>query len=270
VGEYGRESPRIFLMEIAPPQLQPELQVIVQKANESSAGQHGSGSAYQTTPAILAEVAEEMHWMTMPELDGHRPDAMRRIRAVIDSGYSLSMSRNRYLEKAIEVVSRDRLLVPAIARDPHAARHIHAATGMPLATLYAWRDHLEVDATWIPWNHKVNHGSHSRKLNDIEEQLIEDALNERSARGEEIDRKLVRIVVRQLTLETRGVWLECVDWHVSVIHGPPDAPPGFHASGYPCRAPPRGGPARGGGIPSRRGQRPRGPRYESQPSDQFG
>jgi hypothetical protein len=62
-----------------------------------------------------------------------------------------------------------------------------------------------VDATWRPWNHKVNHGSHIRKLNDLEEKLIEEALNERSAGGEKVDRNLVQIVVRQITLEARGV-----------------------------------------------------------------
>jgi hypothetical protein len=45
---------------------------------------------------------------------------------------------------------------------------------------------------------------HNCKLNVIEEKLIEDAMNERSARGEKIDRKPVQIVVRQGTLETRG------------------------------------------------------------------
>jgi hypothetical protein len=92
--------------------------------------------------------------------------------------------------------------------DPHAATQIHEATGLPLTTLYTWRDHLEVDATWGPWNHKVNHGSHSRKLNDMEELVIEEAPNWRSALGEKIDRMLVQIVVRQITLGTRGVWVE--------------------------------------------------------------
>jgi hypothetical protein len=65
-----------------------------------------------------------------------------------------------------------------------------------------------VDAAWRPWNHEANHGSHIRKLNDIEEKLIEEAPNERSAGGERIDRKLVQIVVRQVTLETRGRWID--------------------------------------------------------------
>jgi hypothetical protein len=83
-----------------------------------------------------------------------------------------------------------------------------SATAVLLATLYAWRDHLEVDATWRRRNHKIDHGSHCRKLNDFEEKLIEEALNEQAARGEKIDRKLVPIVVRQITLETRGFWVE--------------------------------------------------------------
>jgi hypothetical protein len=74
--------------------------------------------------------------------------------------------------------------------------------------LYKWRDHFEVDATWRPWNHEVNHGSHKHKLNDIEEKMIEEALNELSAGGEKMDRKLGQMVVRPITLETRGVWVE--------------------------------------------------------------
>jgi hypothetical protein len=42
----------------------------------------------------------------------------------------------------------------------------------------------------------------------MEEKLIEEARNERWARGVPIDRKLVRIVVLQITLETRGVWID--------------------------------------------------------------
>jgi hypothetical protein len=78
---------------------------------------------------------------------------------------------------------------------------------------------VEVDAMWRPWNHKVNHGSHRRKLNDIEEKVIEEALNERSARGEKIDRKLVQIVVRQITLETRGVRIDmCLSSMGNLMH----------------------------------------------------
>jgi hypothetical protein len=145
--------------------------------------------------------------MSTPEPDGHRLDAVWRIRVVIDSLHRLSTSRNRYLEKDLEVIFSDRFL-HAMARDPHAARQIHEATGEPLPTLYKWRDHLEVGATWRPWNHKVNHGSHKRKLKVIEVKLIEEALNERSARGGKTDRKPGRTVVRQITLETRGVWID--------------------------------------------------------------
>jgi hypothetical protein len=145
--------------------------------------------------------------MSMPEPYEHPLDGMSRIRAVINSLPLISTSRNRYLEKDLDVIFHDRFLVHAIARDPHAARQVHEATGVPMPTLYSWRDHLEVDATWRPWNHIVDHGSHRRKLNDLEEKRIEEALNERSARGEWIDRKLVQIVVRQITLETRG-WLD--------------------------------------------------------------
>jgi hypothetical protein len=99
------------------------------------------------------------------------------------------------------VIFADGFLVNAMARDQHAARQIHEACGVPLATLCAWGDHLGVDDTW---NDKVNHGSPNRKLNDMEEKLIEEAVNERSARGEKLCRKPVQIV-RQITLETRGV-----------------------------------------------------------------
>jgi hypothetical protein len=37
--------------------------------------------------------------------------------------------------------------------------------------------------------------------------MIEAALNERSARGEKTDRQLVHVAVRQIPLETRGVWV---------------------------------------------------------------
>jgi hypothetical protein len=73
--------------------------------------------------------------------------------------------------------------------------------------LYKWGGDLQVDATWRLWNNRVDHGSDRRKLSDIEEKMIEEALNERWARGEKIDGKPVQIVVRQITLETRGVWL---------------------------------------------------------------
>jgi hypothetical protein len=93
--------------------------------------------------------------MSTPEPDEHPLDGMSRIQAVIDSLHRISTSRNRHLE----VILHGRLLVHAIAKDPHATRQIHEATGVPMRTLYKSRDHLEVDATWRPWNHKVNHGS---------------------------------------------------------------------------------------------------------------
>jgi hypothetical protein len=191
LGVFLREHPRIFKMETAREQPQLDRQVLVQQLNESSADQPGGGSADQTTREIMAEIVEELDRMTTPEPDEHPLDEMSRIRAVLDSLPRISRSRNRFLEKDLEVIFHDGFLVHAIARDPHAARQIHEATGVPLPILYKWRDHLEVDATWRPWNHKVNHGSHRRKLNDIEEKMIEEALNERSARGEKIDRKLV-------------------------------------------------------------------------------
>jgi hypothetical protein len=63
-------------METAPAPLQPELEVLVQQVNESSANQPGGGGAYQTTPDIPAEMTEEVHRMSRPEPDGHRLDAM--------------------------------------------------------------------------------------------------------------------------------------------------------------------------------------------------
>jgi hypothetical protein len=46
-------------VETARAQLQPDLQVLVQQRNESSDDQPGGGSAYQTTPEIMAEIGEE-------------------------------------------------------------------------------------------------------------------------------------------------------------------------------------------------------------------
>jgi hypothetical protein len=142
------------------------------------------------------------------------------MRAVIDFLHRLSTSRNRYLEKDLEVIFRDRFLVHAMAMDPHASTQIHEATGVQLTTSHARRDHLEVDGTWRPWNHRVNHGSHNCKLNDFEEKLSEEALNERrSARGEKIDGKLGHIVVRQITLQTRGVWIAmCLSSRGCLMH----------------------------------------------------
>jgi hypothetical protein len=171
--EFWQESQRIVQMETSPAQLQPDLQVLVQQLSESRADQPGGRSAYQTTPEIMAEITEELHRMSTPERDGHGLDAIWRIRAVIDSLHPIPTSRNRYLGKDLEVIFSDRFLVHAMAMDPHAARQIHEATGVPLPTLHKWRDHLELDATGRPWNHKVNHGSHNCKLNEFEEKLIE-------------------------------------------------------------------------------------------------
>jgi hypothetical protein len=55
--ECGRERPRTFRMETAPPQLLPGPEVLVQRLNESSADEPGGGSADQTTPEILTERA---------------------------------------------------------------------------------------------------------------------------------------------------------------------------------------------------------------------
>jgi hypothetical protein len=69
-----------------------------------------------------------------------------------------------------------------MVRDPFAARQIHAAIRVPLTTLQGWHGHLE-DASWRPRDQNIDHGSHNRKLIDIEEKLIEEALIERSAPG---------------------------------------------------------------------------------------
>jgi hypothetical protein len=91
---------------------------------------------------------------------------------------------------------------------------------MSLAAVYGWRDPLEVDASCRHWKHTVNHGSHNRELKYIEEKLIERARNERSARKERIDRKLVHIVVP----ETRGLGVRCLCHRWG-----PDAWPGFRS-----------------------------------------
>jgi thioesterase domain-containing protein len=99
----------------------------------------------------MAETTEELRRMSTPERDGYGLDAKWRILAVIDSLHRIPKSRNHYLEKDLDVIFRDRFLMPAMAMDPHAATQIHEATGVPLAMLHRWRDHLEVDATWRPW-----------------------------------------------------------------------------------------------------------------------
>jgi hypothetical protein len=204
---FWQEYQLIFQMLTARAQLQPDLHFLVQQVNESSADQPGGSRSLRTTPEIKAEIAEGLDRMSTPEPYQDPLDGMSHIRAVIDSLHRVSTSRNRYLEKDLEVIFSDRFLVHAMARDPHAARQIHEATGVPLPTLYRWRDRLEVDATWRPWDHQVNHGSHNCELNVLEEKRMEETLNVRSARAEKIDRKLVQIVVRQITLETRG----CLD-----------------------------------------------------------
>jgi transposase len=160
------------------------------------------------------------------------------------------------------VIFHDRFLVHAIARDPYAGRPIHEATGVPLATVYAWRDHLEVDATWRPWSHKVSHGFHSRRLNDIEEKRIEEALNERSVRGEKIDGKLVQIVVRQITLETRRVWIDmCLSSMCRLMHRLGFTPRAAHVRRPKRRTRTRGPHSR------RRGWHPCWSQFQSQQSD---
>jgi hypothetical protein len=85
--------------------------------------------------------------------------------------------------------------------------------------LYDWRKQLRIDRSWRPWHHKSNHGSHRRQLTDTEERLIEEAVWERAARGGKTDRKLVRIVVRAVTLETRGSWIDiCVSSIGNLMH----------------------------------------------------
>jgi hypothetical protein len=127
-GEFCRENQITFLMLTAPAQLQPDLQVLVHPLNESRADQPGGSSAHQTTREIMAEIVEEWDQMSTPEPDEHHLDGMSRIRAVIDSLPRISTSRNRYLEKDLEVMFHDRFLVHAIARNPHAARQIHEPT----------------------------------------------------------------------------------------------------------------------------------------------
>jgi hypothetical protein len=198
--EFWREDQRIFRMETASAQLQPDLEFWVRQVNESALINMAAAGSTRQRPRSRGDNIEEVHRMSTPEPDGHSLDVMWRI----------PTSWNRYLEADLEVIFRDRFLAHAMARDPHAARQIHEATGVTLPTLHKWRDPLEVDATWRPWNHKVNDSSHNCKLGVIEEKLIEEALNERSARGEKIDLKLVWMVMREITLETRGSGWNCL------------------------------------------------------------
>jgi hypothetical protein len=65
----------------------------------------------------------------------------------------------------------------------------------------------------------VNYGSRNGGQNDIEKKLIDEALYERCARGEIVDRRLVQVIVQQITLATGGGW-GCVVDIVSVSRGP--------------------------------------------------
>jgi hypothetical protein len=115
------------------------------------------------------------------------------------------------MEKDLGMVFLDRFLVPAMAGNPSAARQIHEAAGMPLAMLFGWCDHPEADTSWKPWNHASNHGSDERRLNGIEEMLIEDALPLK------IHRKRMWIIARWITIETRGGW---IDMRLSSVSSP--------------------------------------------------
>jgi hypothetical protein len=130
--EFRREDQVIFQMLTAPAPIQPDPQVLVQQLNESSADQHGGSSAYQTAREIMADLGRS-------GIECQRLSQMNILsmgcRAVIDSLHRISTSRNRYLEKDVEVIFHDRFLVHAIARDPHAARQIHEAIGVRLPTL---------------------------------------------------------------------------------------------------------------------------------------
>jgi hypothetical protein len=223
VEEFGLESQ----METAPSKLQSELPGLVQEVNESDPDQSGDGSAY--LPEILAEITERVRRMSMPVPEDPGLDDKGHIRVVINSLKKISRSWIRRLEKDLEVIFRDCFLVHAIARDPHAARQIHEATGVPMRTLCKWRDHLAVDASWRPWNQTVNPSLHNRKLTDHEENQSGEARMARCARGESIDRKLAQIVIRQITLETRGVWVSmCLSSVSGLMHPVGFTPRGAH------------------------------------------
>jgi hypothetical protein len=172
--EFCQEDQSLFQMETAPAPLQPDLSVLVQQLNGSSTCPPGS-SAYQTTREIRAEIAEAERQTSTPEPGEYSLDAMWRIRAAIDTLHRIPTSRNRYIETDLEVILRDRFPVRAMARDPHAAGQTHEASGVPLAGFHARRDHLEVDATWRPWNHDVTRGTHNCRLNEMKEKPVEEA-----------------------------------------------------------------------------------------------
>jgi hypothetical protein len=95
-----------FQMETRSAQPPPDLQILVQQVNESSAEKPGGGSVNQTTPEFLAGITDEVHRMSTPERDGHRFDAMWRIRGVIDSLHRIPTSRDCYLEKDLGAIHR--------------------------------------------------------------------------------------------------------------------------------------------------------------------
>jgi hypothetical protein len=101
--EFRREDQLIFHMLTAPAQIQPDLHVLVQQLNESSADEPSGSSTFQTTREIMAEIAEEWDQMSTPESYEQPFDGMSRIWAVMDSLPRISTSRNRYLERDLEI-----------------------------------------------------------------------------------------------------------------------------------------------------------------------
>lgn len=116
----------------------------VQHVDESRADQTGDGGACEARLEILAGVTQQGQLVLTPVRDERRLDEMWHILVVIDYQRETPRSWNRSLEKDLEVMIRDRFLVHAMARDRHAARHVHEATRPPLTTSCGWRVGLEV------------------------------------------------------------------------------------------------------------------------------
>jgi hypothetical protein len=105
----------------------------VRQVNEIGSDQPGGSRAHQTTPEIMAGITKQVHRPSTPGPDGHRLDETWRIRPVIQTLHRIPGSRNRSVEKDLEVILRDRFLAHAMASDPHAAGQIHKASADAIA-----------------------------------------------------------------------------------------------------------------------------------------
>jgi hypothetical protein len=85
--------------------------------------------AWEGMSEILVEVGQQVRLISNPMPVEHRGDETWHILAVVDSSERLPKTRSRSRERDLEVGFRDGSLMGARAREPHAARRIHEASG---------------------------------------------------------------------------------------------------------------------------------------------